>query len=45
MESKATDELKQNPEFINIVKEFDRDEESFRKLAYAYVDGEQIIIE
>ena len=29
----------------NIVKEFDRDEDAFHRLAYAYVDGEQIIIE
>ena len=29
----------------NIVKEFDREEETFHRLAYAYVDGEQIIIE
>ena len=29
----------------NIVKEFDREEEHLHKLAYAYVDGEEIIIE
>lgn len=29
----------------NIVKEIDRDEEPLHKLAYAYVDGEQIVIE
>ncbi len=29
----------------NIVKEFDREEESMRKLVYAYVNGEEIIIE
>ena len=29
----------------NIVKEFNREEETFRKLAYAYVDGNEIKIE
>ena len=29
----------------NIVKEFDRDEETLKKLAYAYVDGDKIVIE
>ncbi len=29
----------------NIVKEFDREQETLHKLAYAYVDGEEIIIE
>jgi septum site-determining protein MinC len=29
----------------NIVREFDREEEPFHKLAYAYVDGEEIVIE
>lgn len=29
----------------NIVKEFDREEETLRKLIYCYVDGEEIIIE
>ena len=29
----------------NIVKEFDREEEPLHKLAYAYVDGEEIIID
>lgn len=29
----------------NIVKEFNREEEPLRKLAYAYIDGDKIIIE
>lgn len=29
----------------NIVKEFNREEEPLRKLAYAYVDGDKIVIE
>ena len=29
----------------NIVKEFDREEEPLRKLAYAYVEGDKIVIE
>ena len=29
----------------NIVKEFDRDEETYRKVVYAYVDNDKIILE